>query len=989
MNPDPIQWLNDNREWVFSGIGVVIVTALVTGAWRLLRRKRSPAAVAPPRPEERAVRTVVQAPTVAGAILTDVAAGGNISIETHLHTPADPSQPDPAALARAYLTWLYQQANTLVLAGVDPVAAANAAATLELGAVYTALLTQTPDEQALRDEARWPASAALARAGGERRLSAVAQLDRSPRLVLLGDPGGGKSTFVNFAALCLAGELLGDRPANLALLTAPLPPDESQPDKKEEPQPQPWRHGALLPVRIILRDFAARGLTDSHRKPGAESVLRFIAAELEPCGLAAYMPFLRKHLLEQGGLVLFDGLDEVPEADRRRSQIKQAVEDFAAIHQRCRILVTSRTYAYQQQEWRLAGFSASVLEPFTRPQIAAFVDRWYAHVAAVRHQDAGDAQGRAELLKRTIFGSDRLYALAERPLLLTLMASLHAWRGGALPEQRVDLYADAVSLLMERWESQRIVRNAQGEEEIIQPSLVEVLKVGRAPILAQLSRLAYEVHLHQPVLTGAADIAERDLVGALLDISQNPEVKPRLLVDYLSNRAGLLTPRGVKIYAFPHRTFQEYLAACHLTGEAFFPEQVAALARQDPNRWREVALLAGARAAGGTASAIWLLVEELCRCDPDDPAFAVADHWGALLAGQALVETANLQNVAERNRPKLERVRRGLLTVLTGAALPAVERALAGRILARLGDPRIAVRDPMQMEFCCVPAGPFVLGEGKEQYEHKLDYTYWISRYPLTNAQFQAFMDDGGYGDARWWREAQAAGYWKDGSYGSRRAPYAYGEPFNLPNHPVVGVTWYEALAFTRWLDAQYARAGFLPAGLHVHLPNEPEWEKAARGGLEIPVTAPPLTVGELRRAPAPALQPNAIPRRRYPWGDDPDAERANSEESQIGSTSATGAFAAGASPCGVEDLAGNVWEWTRSLWGKSYSSADFGYPYQPEDGRENLAAGNAMPRVIRGGAYYTGAGGVGCGVRYWSIPGIELDLWGFRVVLSPFTSGL
>ena len=130
--------------------------------------------------------------------------------------------------------------------------------------------------------------------------------------------------------------------------------------------------------------------------------------------------------------MIFDGLDEVPEADQRRTQIKQVVADFAHTFQRCHILVTSRTYAYQQQEWRLPGFTETVLEPFNRPQIAAFVDRWYAHVAGARHWDAADAQGRAELLKRAIFASDRLYALAERPLLLTLMASLHAWRGATL-----------------------------------------------------------------------------------------------------------------------------------------------------------------------------------------------------------------------------------------------------------------------------------------------------------------------------------------------------------------------------------------------------------------------------------------------------------------------------------------------------------------------------------------------------------------------------
>ena len=87
-----------------------------------------------------------------------------------------------------------------------------------------------------------------------RRLSALDVLNAERKLVLLGGPGSGKSTFVNFVALCLAGELLGVADPNLATLTAPLPEEEGV---REEEQPQPWDHGALLPVQVVLRDFAA------------------------------------------------------------------------------------------------------------------------------------------------------------------------------------------------------------------------------------------------------------------------------------------------------------------------------------------------------------------------------------------------------------------------------------------------------------------------------------------------------------------------------------------------------------------------------------------------------------------------------------------------------------------------------------------------------------------------------------------------------------
>ena len=81
-----------------------------------------------------------------------------------------------------------------------------------------------------------------------------------------------------------------------------------------------------------------------------------------------------------------------PEAQERRTQLKRVVESFAQSHPRCRILVTSRTYAYQRQEWRLSGFQVAELAPFTLGQIRCFVDRWYDHVAERRGMRAEQAK---------------------------------------------------------------------------------------------------------------------------------------------------------------------------------------------------------------------------------------------------------------------------------------------------------------------------------------------------------------------------------------------------------------------------------------------------------------------------------------------------------------------------------------------------------------------------------------------------------------------
>ena len=241
------------------------------------------------------------------------------------------------------------------------------------------------------------------------------------------------------------------------------------------------------------------------------------------------------------------------------------------------------------------------------------------------------------------------------------MASLHAWRGGSLPEKREELYADAVDLLLDWWESQRVVRDAAGAVLVIQPSLAEWLRVDRDLVRSLLNELAYKAHAGQAALVGTADVAEGELVAGLMRLSQNPDVNPARLVEYLSTRAGLLVPRGVGVYTFPHRTFQEYLAACHLT-DAGFPEEVARLVLADGERWREVALLAGAKAARGAKASVWNLAEELCYRDvaeEPEPAQCLA----ALLAAQTLIENSALAQVSERNQPKAERIQRWLVAI--------------------------------------------------------------------------------------------------------------------------------------------------------------------------------------------------------------------------------------------------------------------------------------------------------------------------------------
>ena len=512
--------------------------------------------------------------------------------------------------------------------------------------------------------------------------------------------------------------------------------------------------------------------------------------------------------------MLLDGLDEVPDARSRRAQIKQAVQDFAATFHSCRFLVTSRTYAYQRQEWKLDGFAEVQLLPFTPGQIRGFVDAWYAHMVELLRLTESDARDRAEVLKRTVERNERLRELAERPLLLTLIAQLQTEGGGALPEKREELYDKAVEMLLTKWETMKVRVREDGTKEV-EPSLAEWLNAGRDDIRRQLNRLAFEAHRDQPQLTGTADIRQETLIRALLDASaRRDDLNVGLLERYLRDRAGILAAHGVGMYQFPHRSFQEYLAACHLTDDDF-PDKLAELARGDPNRWREVALLAAAKAARGSSLSAWALAETLCPASAARCGAPTADHWGALLAGRVLVECADLAKVAPRDAQKHARVREWQRTILRRNTLPATERALAGRSLAVLGDPRPEVMTLDGMQFCLVPPGPFVMGDDqgsddeKPQHRVDLDYPYFIGRFPVTVAQWREYVQIGGHPE-------------NDERSLSGRA-----------NDPVLYVSWHDALRFCDFLTQAWRAA--LPQGFVVTLPSEAEWEKAARGGEQVP----------------------------------------------------------------------------------------------------------------------------------------------------------
>ncbi|MCI0649249.1 MAG: SUMF1/EgtB/PvdO family nonheme iron enzyme [Chloroflexi bacterium] len=781
--------------------------------------------------------------------------------------PASPPAPEANDLRRRYLHGLFVGCGSLSMAMIDPRAQHSQAAQLALQSVFTALdVAATQQER----DVKWQ----TASRERDQREPALAALSRHPRLVLLGQPGSGKSTLVNFIAYCLTGEGLGHDSVNLARLAG-----------------MGWRLPGLLPVRVILRDYAARGL------PAGQDLLTFLGSELEVAGLDAYRKELQRQLQQRGGILLLDGLDEVPQAHRQRKQLREAVLAFVAGFPQVRVVVTSRPYAYDA-DWQLPDFARARLLDFNQEQIDGYIDSWYG-VTGELDPDLPPARAKqyAEQLKRGVRSNRNLAELAPRPLLLALMVSLHRWQhGGALPEKREELYDKSVDLLLDLWQRPKQLYDERGRPTHQETSALVELGIGRDELRNALSEVAFMVHRDQPQLTGTADIPAERLAGALFAApGRKPGVDLDRAIDYVKDRAGLLEERGVdrqgrRIYAFPHRTFQEYLAACHLLAQDTFPDELVRLARQEPERWRETVLLAAGRGGAKSQALVWQLVQALCPQPPpgDLATAAEADWWGAFLAGRVLWDVDHLlQTTAPHLQTVLGRVRDWLAALVAQATLPPLDRAVAGEALDRLG----WLPPDLDHWIRCASGAD----DGGD---------LLVMKYPVTNARYELFIEAGGYSQPAYWRAGRSGDekeprYWDHALLGRERRGY-----------PVVGISWYEASAYAAWMaellalarrdgsrlrpEERALAADLLAAGVtEVRLPTDAEWTRLAGGEASD----------------------------RYPWDPvggpataDPAAirERANTDELGWGRTTPVYLYPLGASqPHGLMDLAGNAWEWT------------------------------------------------------------------------------
>jgi formylglycine-generating enzyme required for sulfatase activity len=848
--------------------------------------------------------------------------------------PGKGGLPDDAGASEvppAYLDWVRRECGSIELLGLR----LKQGQSVRIGSVYVPLTTtlrEEPVAKASRKGKRPAQAKALRSSGKEAEPSLLLGLVERRSLYVSGAPGSGKSTFCRWLAW---------------LLAAGVMPDAEPEGADEAPEERyPEALARKLPVLIRLRDFhgslpEAHALT-AHQFEGA--LARWLE-ERRPGGLT--WRGLQARLGSGEAVLMFDGADEVP-ASRRSALFSGLAQCLPAWEKPGnRILLTSRPYGVSDTDLGRLGLSHAPLADLAPPFQARLVRRWFRILA----EDAEGAARTAAGLLADLRQRPWLVPLAENPLLLTAMCIVYG-EGKRLPQDRHELY-----------------------DRIVDTVLHNRFPAPEVPLVRnRLAVIAHGMHtglgLGEERETPEAQTTE-DEIDRLLEAYQHANYteegfkRVNETRDQLLSQSGLLLPLESRRAAFYHLSFQEFLAA-ERTADVDRERLLEVFrARGDRPEWRNtLSFLYGSQLANNVAPrrAVDLLLGLLAGFTPETrptPVILAADAIEILRGRRVHLQETKLDGMRALCQAAMRGPRR------------AVERCAYGEALGRIGDPRFRAdawflpADEM-LGFVEIPAGPFLMGsdesqdrqaESSELPQSTLQLpTYFIARYPVTVAQFRAFVED----------QAGNGGFRPGDSECLR----------GVDNHPVVLVSWHEALAYCRWLTAKLSSADLVPERLRgvlapqdsrtawcVTLPSEAQWEKAARG----------------------------IDGRIYPWGNEPDPEKANYDDTGINTTSTVGCFPAGASPFKIEEMSGNVWEWTRSLWGPDPRTPEFAYPYQPGDGRQSLDAPGGVLRVLRGGSWANCARLARGTVRDWDHPDYRGGSLGFRVVASPLqsTSGL
>ena len=774
-----------------------------------------------------------------------------------------------------------------------------------------------------------------------------ALIQNTPRLVILGDPGTGKSTLMKYIMLTV---LRNQGRERLGLTSA-------------------W-----LPILFPIAEFAKA--CEQTRNLAPLDFLRIFYSGVSQHDIHV---LFERALLSGRAMVLFDGLDEVRDVDDRKSMVSR-IEAFVRRWDLPgnRFLATSRIAGYTLAPLDSTMFAQTEVQMLDDDEIDLFTTKWsevYERVGWDKDVNQAELERLAQEHKRALLyairANESAAQLARNPFLLTMLALIRA-NGSTLPNRRVELYELCIHTLAETWSRFRSLSGRPIDVYLKQTRQ----KLDKGFVISLLGPTALWVHAERP----GGLVEQRELEHQLEKVFRESYGKSKgeaadLARDFLQlveEQTGLLQARGKNLYGFLHLTLEEYLAAQALldqreTEPGLLKDYAVAAG------WREVVRLcvASVQSPRGKQRAL----EDVL----DTPTSPETRGIPAIRAGECLLDIE-----LNRTTPQAQtKVIQALLAAITDSSVPIATRVEAGHTLGRLGDPRLL--DPATGEapgieqyaavepyWCPVEHGPFWFGD--EQIDRPapgtraendpppqpprfdsarltqvvLPHNITIGRYPVTNAEFARFLEangPAGYEPARpWWTDAGRKFLFDDREEFIRWPRYWEDTSYNGLSQPVIGVSWYEAAAYCRWLTAEGHACGWLPKDHIIRLPTSLEWERAARH----------------------------TDTRPFPWGDTtPTPHHANYADAGVGVPAPVGCFRLGRAVCGADDLIGNTFEWLASSNGAGAdpmpqedftpeSEIELSYTYYGDD-IEQLC----------------------CGARIGDFPYYRGYDWSFRVVQS------
>ncbi len=760
--------------------------------------------------------------------------------------------------------------------------------------------TDIPEREKLegRDQQQRRGASDLERRPAYDRAIPLEETLKYDRLVVTGDPGSGKTTFLR----CVAHTLCDAR----------LNPNSHVAENRLTARE--W----TFPVFVRISDLAQH-LQRQNDQPVAPAgdepsawLPQYLGALSKANSWGLDQDFFRGQL-EEGSTVLLDGLDEAP--DRvARERMSRLVENVTRTFSRSRFVITSRPAAYTGGVV-LPDFAHVRIDALSDAAVEIFLARWSA--AAYRENEREAREHCGELLS-AVRGRPEIRRMARNPVMLTALAVVH-WNERRLPEQRADLYHSIITWLSRSRELR------PGRET-----------ADRTAVLLSELALAMQNHPEErktqvPRHWAAEQIAAK--FGGKRTKDSIARAEAFLAEEEVDS--GILVGRGNDV-SFWHLTFQEFLAAKGIAAE--LDEEQRKILFTDPNRiyqpeWREVVLLLlGILHEHGQAK-----VDGFVRAAIDqlgNSADLAQEARCVGLLGCVVRDLAPLEY--QITDPRYARLLQGVMGIFDSRwfkKVPIETRIAAADAVGQAGDPRFELGAPgywvsfSRTSFLMGtqkrdPRQPNYDEEGfdRESPVHEVALSsFKIGRYPVTVGEYRRFVEAGGYADQR---------HWRAGGFDEYSQPQSWEDQLIYSSRPVTGVSWYEASAYAGWSGCRLA--------------TEAEWEFAARG-----------TDG-----------------RKYPWGNAPADELRLNFRRNIGHPTPVGVYSIGGTPEGIQDMAGNVWEWCSDQF-EDYSAKSITDP---------TGTGFGEMRVYRGGCWIFAGRRCRSAFRYAGEPSIRHNNLGFRV---------